>query len=36
MNEKKMNQRSNATNKAKTKACGGKCKNNHSREENCK
>jgi hypothetical protein len=36
MNEKKMQQKDKNTNKAKTKACGGKCKNNPSREENCK
>jgi hypothetical protein len=36
MNEKRTNQRNNATNKAKTKACGGKCKNNPNREEDCK
>lgn len=36
MNEKRSNQQNNATNKAKTKACGGKCKKNHSREEDCK
>lgn len=36
MNEKKMNQQNKNSNRAKTKACGGKCKNNHNREEDCK
>ena len=36
MNEKRTNQHVKETNKAKTKACGGKCKNNPNREENCK
>ena len=36
MNENKMNQQRKANNKAKAKACGGKCKNNPNREENCK
>ncbi len=36
MNEKKMNNQNKAKTSNKTNACGGKCKNKISREENCK